>query len=139
MRALLTSLLFLMAACSTAAAPTATPEQLLPPEPNQTGGSTLDPATEGPEGIPIPASARAAGPNSYDVPGATFDQLRGWYEGKLPFGQPFGAWAWCERLDRDTFSQWNYYHPGTSDLLGVVVLVDDPPSILIGVDDSGPC
>lgn len=105
------------------------------------GGSpaVLDPATSGPEGIPVPANAVAAGEGTWHVPGVTFAQLRSWYEAKLPDSAVWRGWTWCERINQATLSQWNYYHPGTSDLLAVAIIEDDSPGLLIATDDSGPC
>lgn len=117
------------------------------PSVNVTG--KLDPPkSSGIENMPIPESAEtvnlvpsssASASEEYEVPGATFDQLRAWYEQQLPEGHAFGQWTWCEKFVSDTYSSKIYTKAGTARLLTVLVTADTPPGILVAVDDSGPC
>jgi hypothetical protein len=113
--------------------------------PAVTISGNLDPSKSSAiEGLPIPQTAQvepstAAGSGTYRVPGATFDELRAWYERALPEGKAFGQWSWCEKFVSSEFSQKTYAKPGTTQLLTVIVAADSPPGIVIAVDDSGPC
>ena len=106
----------------------------------------LDPAKSSAiEGVPIPQTAQveptspAAGMETYRVPGATFDELRVWYERELPEGKAFGQWTWCEKFVSSDYSQKTYAKPGTTQILSVIVATGTPPGIVIAADDSGPC
>jgi hypothetical protein len=96
------------------------------------------------EGMPIPQTALAEpstdpGILTYRVPGATFDELRAWYERELPEAKAFGPWTWCEKFVSSEYSQKTYAKTGTSQILAVTVATGTPPGIIISTDDSGPC
>jgi hypothetical protein len=76
---------------------------------------------------------------TYHVPGATFDELRAWYERELPEGNAFGQWTWCEKFVSSEYSQKTYAKTGTSQILTVIAATGTPPGIVIAIDESGPC
>lgn len=93
------------------------------------------------EGIPVPDEAESI-PNidgGYRIPNMSFAALEAWYEEHLPVGQEWIDWAWCEHVRGEMFTQRNYHRPGTTEILAVVLTRDEPPGILIGSDESGPC
>jgi hypothetical protein len=73
------------------------------------------------------------------VPGAEYARLLAWYDVQLPSGRAWKDWQWCEIVRDATFVQRNYHVPGTRHILGVVLTKGNPPTILIGRDQSGPC
>jgi hypothetical protein len=93
------------------------------------------------EGIPIPERAEPvpSTPGGYRVRGMSYSRITAWYDQQLPKGRAWGDWAWCETSTGNTFDQRTYHRPGSREILTVVIIVGDPPGILIGRDQSGPC
>lgn len=113
--------------------------------PAVTISSALDPPQSSTiEGMPIPQSALVEastdpGILNYRVPGATFDELRAWYERELPEAKAFGPWTWCEKFVSSEYSQKTYAKTGTSQILAVTVVAGTPPAVIVSSDESGPC
>lgn len=110
------------------------------------GPDPLDPpSASGIEGVPVPNGAQlrsdVSGPidAAYTVPGTTYSALVAWYQRNMPDGSAFGGWEWCDVSAHDTLHGKIYHQPGTNRILGVTISSGDPPGILIGHDDSGPC
>jgi hypothetical protein len=101
------------------------------------------------EGLPVPTLAMLQPPTAgvsstiYKLPkGVTPKMLTTWYAEKLPVGQGFGSWTWCQLQTGKTFREWIWTHPGTTELLALTIVNEKksaPPGILLGVDQSGPC
>lgn len=111
------------------------------------------PINSGVQGVPIPESAvpeksAFVSGDAWTVPDLSYDELRDWYEGEMPRGEDFKTWAWCDagglvgsNKDGDDGITLIYAKPPKRILAVALVKEDDPnpPAILIGVDNSGPC
>lgn len=111
------------------------------------------PINSGVQGVPIPESAvpgksAFVSGGAWTVPDITFDELRDWYAEQMPWGEDFTTWKWCGegqwfgpiKYGDDGFTL--IYSKGEKRILAVSLIPEDgsdPPAILIGVDNSGPC
>ena len=131
------------------AAATSTPKPTQTPTAAKPKGPLNPPRESQIEGVPIPFTAEDAGlkPSEgslvvqkagYRVKEASFLELKDWYEGLMPKGQPWGDWWWCPDAPKggQTFDQRTYGSFDRGQLLVVGILADDPPSILISVLDE---
>jgi hypothetical protein len=57
----------------------------------------------------------------------------------MPVGEEYGPWEWCEGGSEESEIYYQIYSRGALDILSVSVTDDDPPAVLIGADQSGPC
>jgi hypothetical protein len=99
-------------------------------------------------GVPIPASAELVSQDTprpdaveqtYRVPGLTSAELSTWYDERLPRGEGWEEWGWCEEEERGARLHRFYSRPGTERMLAVTVAAGDPPSLILAEDGSGPC
>ncbi len=99
-------------------------------------------------GVPLPDGARlveseAPRPDAllqtFHVEGMSTEELQAWYDERLPRGEGWGEWAWCEEEVRGSRIHRNYHRPGSERILGVTVAGGNPPSVILGEDGSGPC
>lgn len=115
----------------------------------ETGSPGGAPASGEPvAGVPIPASAELVSQDaprpdaveqSYRVPGLTGEELAAWYDERLPRGEGWEGWSWCEEEERGARLHRFYFRPGTDRMLAVTVAAGDPPTLVLAEDGSGPC
>jgi hypothetical protein len=72
------------------------------------------------------------------VPGIGYEELVAWYRAEMPEGQDFGPWDWCEVVAEESLYR-QIYSQGPRGILGVAVIPQGPPAVVIGADQSGPC
>jgi hypothetical protein len=97
------------------------------------------------EGVPLPDEAESIPLSTeslmegYRVPEMSFDALEAWYEERLPVGQVWMDWMWCEYKDRESFTQRTYHRPDTAEILTIVLFREEPPEMLISFGENEPC
>lgn len=132
---------------------TSTPTQKSSPSPTLQGqkGPLNPPRESKVEGVPIPFTAEDAGlkppakgslvvqQEGYKVKEASYSELKDWYEGLMPKGQPWSSWWWCSDAPKgdQTFDQRTYGSFVREQLLVVTITADNPPGILISITDEG--
>lgn len=102
------------------------------------------------EALPVPQQAtRKAlenadpGTISYELPtGVSLADLRAWYDAKLPVGTDWQGWKWCESTTAGDNFQRTWSHPGTGDILTLVVGTNKNPTrafVFISGGQDQPC
>ncbi len=96
--------------------------------------------SSGIEGIPLPADATPLPgfDGGWNVPGSDYDTVVAFYEDRIPEGKDWRDWKWCDTGGGDTIHA-HIYAKGRRDILNVTVADDNPPGVIIGTDESGPC
>lgn len=101
------------------------------------------------EGVPVPVGAELVdesddfGPHSgamrrYRFPGVDPGAVVDFYRERLPIGEGYGPWDWCNHAERSESEEWVFTQG--DEVLGVYVFpTDEPPGLLVVSDSSGPC
>jgi hypothetical protein len=119
------------------------------PQGEETGSPGDAPGSGEPvAGVPIPTGAELVSQDaprpdaveqSYRVPGLASEELTAWYDERLPRGEGWEGWGWCEEEERGSRLHRFYFRPGTDRMLAVTVAAGDPPTLILAEDGSGPC
>jgi hypothetical protein len=94
------------------------------------------------EGVPIPPSVKRIAhfsdenDDALEVRGMTLEEVKAWYDQRMPKGADFRSWAWCDTGGSEE-QPTRIYSKGDNRILAVSIT--DEPGLLIGTDRSGPC
>lgn len=108
-------------------------------EETQAPPKTSEGGSSGIEGVPLPGGAERVGDDQWEVADSSYKEVVAFYEEAMPEGEDWKrGWKWCDTGGGETIHS-HIYAQGPREILGVTVVNDPAPGILIGVDKSGPC
>ena len=92
--------------------------------------------------MPIPQGARRDQEvrDAWRVAALTYDELVAWYHKRMPVGEDFRDWDWCDtggKIESGTYAL--IYSQGPKKILSVSLTRNPTPAAQIGADRSGPC